>query len=645
MRLTLRRAAAFAACAASFTTAAQDNAYLDLSLDDLLNVRVNISSITEKPVREQPGIVSVITASEIRAQGARDLVDVLQLVPGYHFGTDIGGVVGPIFRGLWAYEGKTQIIVDGIELNEGGYGTIQLHRHFPAEQIRQLEIIRGPGSALYGGTAELSVIRITTKGAELEGGFASATLGVTDNAVSHHVAFATGGTFGDWRLSLSGALAEDYLSDEDYVDLDGFSYSLADESGLQPYNLNAGIAWRDLQVRVIYDFFDIRAFHSAGSVASTPRAYEFPTFAVFADYDFHPTDWWTITPRFTYRAQTPWRRIRTNGIQGIDITRTTYGLTNLLRLGEASNLQVGFEYYLDEGEVDELPNPADAATYFGGTSSTVDYDDWSVAAQYEVDTDWVNVTLGGRYEHHSAVGGSFVPRIGLTRAWDRLHVKALYAQSFRTPNIRVINELADPSAPLEAEQTSAWEVEVGYQFSPHLAVVGNVFYTAVDGPYVYVDNAGGYLAAGEVTTYGLEAEARYVQTWGSLGFGYSLYRAADNTVAVFATDDDATLLGAPNHKLTAKGTFHLAENLTWHVNGILTSELKAYVPLESGVGSYDPTFLLNTYLEYRAGGLSLGVGVNDLAASGRLFAQPYNGGHAVLPDKTREFYVRAGYAF
>ena len=72
-----------------------------LSLSELFQVKISLTTIRPKPIREQSAIVSVITAREIRASGARDLIDVLWLVPGYHFGVDLHGITGVGIRGFW----------------------------------------------------------------------------------------------------------------------------------------------------------------------------------------------------------------------------------------------------------------------------------------------------------------------------------------------------------------------------------------------------------------------------------------------------------------------------------------------------------------------------------------------------------------
>ncbi len=64
---------------------------------------------------------------------------------------------------MWSYEGKVLLSVDGIEMNELLFGTAQFTNRFPVDQIKSVEIIWGPGSAIYGGFAGLNVINIVTK--------------------------------------------------------------------------------------------------------------------------------------------------------------------------------------------------------------------------------------------------------------------------------------------------------------------------------------------------------------------------------------------------------------------------------------------------------------------------------------------------
>ncbi len=157
------------------TTTEVDGDFEELNLDRLLGLEVSVASLRATTLRESPGIVTVITRDEILYSGARDLVDVLMMVPGFFFAVDVQGVVGIGIRGQWAHEGKLLLIVDDQEMNELGYQTLAFGHHYPVEAIERIEIIRGPGSAIYGGNAELGVIKVTTRrGDTLRGARAAA---------------------------------------------------------------------------------------------------------------------------------------------------------------------------------------------------------------------------------------------------------------------------------------------------------------------------------------------------------------------------------------------------------------------------------------------------------------------------------------
>ncbi|HEY5947060.1 MAG TPA: TonB-dependent receptor plug domain-containing protein, partial [Kofleriaceae bacterium] len=78
----------------------------EVSLDDLLKTDVDVASKVPQTYREVPGVITVITREEIMDSGARDLEDVLMLVPGFSMGVDVEAVVSVGVRGNWGHEGK-----------------------------------------------------------------------------------------------------------------------------------------------------------------------------------------------------------------------------------------------------------------------------------------------------------------------------------------------------------------------------------------------------------------------------------------------------------------------------------------------------------------------------------------------------------
>src|ERR1019366_6896426 len=456
-----------------------------LDLAQLARVKIDIASIHSRPIREQPGIVSVIQAQEIRETGARELADILQLVPGFSLGQDVNGVVRPGFRGLWAYEGKLQLIVDGVEFNETLYGTKQLGHRIPADAIAEVEIIRGPGSAKYGGTAELAVVRVTTKGAEQNGGYGVVTPSFADGKVALDYTGGFGYTLGDWRVSANAFVGENFRSNRRYTALDGTSFDMTHASDIDTRMVNVGLGWKDLDVRLIYDLYQLEDRINFGEPLPQVEPISFESIAVAANYNWKVNDWLALTPSFTYRRQIPWH----GGVAGSTFADATdryiAELTAVASLSDDATLLAGFRYLRDKAEAEDTSfygMPA-AAFYNQGTSADVAYDTFSPYAQLDWDFDWVNVTVGGRYEHHSAVGGQFVPRLGLTKAWDRFHLKALYDQAYRTPNINILN--SPVNGIVESENTTSYQLEAGYIFDHGFSLTENVFYMQIEDPIVY----------------------------------------------------------------------------------------------------------------------------------------------------------------
>ncbi|HLP78404.1 MAG TPA: TonB-dependent receptor plug domain-containing protein, partial [Candidatus Paceibacterota bacterium] len=462
-------------------TAPATDPIMDLDIDALANVRINIASISPKTVEAQPAVVTVITAQEIEARGAKDLKDILELVPGFTSGYDVAMMVGPGFRGLWAYEGKVQVLVDGIEMNEGYFGNVFTLDQFAAQNIQQVEILRGPGSAMYGGTAELAVISITTKGAEQNGGFVSDRMVFNGHEFGDQVASSFGYPLtNNWRFSGNVAYSDIARSDKTYVSPDGtVRRNLSGNSADRPLELNLGVGWKDAELRVIYHRYqaqDQLIYGAAPYVIpqGMPGNIENNIFAVSAKDDFKFADRFTISPRATYKFEEPWyMTYNVSGtIQHRQYQRGDFDLPLKVEFSDSSKAVVGVHYYHEYAQAINISGVGQSASnYFNGTDH-VAHDDVAAYAQYDLDSKWVNLTVGGRYEYYSYSGNTFVPRVGLVKAWDRFHIKALYNEAFRTPNIGIVH---DAAGPLKNESTTGYELEAGYRFNGGFTLVGNLY--------------------------------------------------------------------------------------------------------------------------------------------------------------------------
>ena len=135
----------------------------DLSIEDLLNVEIVSATKTALRAIEAPSIVSVVTQQHIKDYGWISLNDVLYAQPGFSPSQDFDRRTVSA-RGM--YEGWNNnhllMLIDGIPYNDNLYGTAFTSEVTPLFLAKSLEIIRGPGSALYGSNATNGVIGINT---------------------------------------------------------------------------------------------------------------------------------------------------------------------------------------------------------------------------------------------------------------------------------------------------------------------------------------------------------------------------------------------------------------------------------------------------------------------------------------------------
>lgn len=129
---------------------------------------ISIATSIRQPISKAPAVASVITAEDIRRMGATDIDDVLETVPGLHVARNQFFNPIYVFRGIYSNNNpQVLVLVNGISIGnifQGDRGIAW--SGMPVQAISRIEVIRGPGSAVYGADAFAGVINIITKTAE-----------------------------------------------------------------------------------------------------------------------------------------------------------------------------------------------------------------------------------------------------------------------------------------------------------------------------------------------------------------------------------------------------------------------------------------------------------------------------------------------
>ncbi len=162
-------------CAASALAHAdkqsQTNSSLDvynLSLAELSQVQISIATGNSTSLDKAPATASVIYAAQIEAMGARTLDDVLETVPGLHISLSSLSRLDSVesIRGIHTgFNAQVLVMLNGVPVQGSVNGGRPVLFRLPVSSIERIEVIRGPGSAIYGADAFAGVVNVITKDA------------------------------------------------------------------------------------------------------------------------------------------------------------------------------------------------------------------------------------------------------------------------------------------------------------------------------------------------------------------------------------------------------------------------------------------------------------------------------------------------
>ena len=641
----------------------------DIAFADLMEIPIFLSASQQgQCTREAASIVSTITGEELLNRGARDLVDALQLIPGFSFGGNMVNMVGMGIRGITTDEGKLSVFLDGIILTEQRFGITGFGGHFPVDQIDRIEIIRGPGSILYGNFAELGVVNIITKkGHQLKGGTVGASYGRFARGEAGHNSFLTAGNqWDDFEVSLYAKYNESHRSDQFYHDANGGSFDMADYNQSESILGNFQIRYKDLSLHFLVDEYTVNSADGFADTISLPSKEvrnQFSTYALNLDFQHDVNDKIKLAASFDFSRQTPWKRTnfyhdgRAPKVkEQVAIDHYTFDLKSTFSSEQGHYLVIGNSFQFQDYQ-HQVSNFTGELPLFG---------DYTLYGEGVYKTDWANVLFALRFDWYSEYGTNVAPRFALTKQFEKFHYKAMYSQAFHAPtganyqlNVEYNqnNSLNREITQIRPEISHTYEIELGYQFQPNLDLTANIFYTEIQNYFLYSFDENFddfYDNAGELSTWGLEAVLNYQHAlWGKLKFNYSFYQSLSDVTTDFkALDSEGNVIhaesniGFPTHKLTANHNFKITDSLSFNHTVIFSSERYGYNG--SKLERHKPIWIYNTYLRYQNAiweGLEVGLGLYDVFNGQYQYVQSFNGSHPALPGNTREVRLKLSYQF
>lgn len=470
--------------------------------------RVQAATKTEIPISKAPSAVTVITAKQISESGSRSVADLLRLVAGVNVRwnpmvqtLDIRGF------GENPFSNRILLLIDGSPMNSGDTGGFPLSPsfdYFPIQNIKRIEIVRGPGSSLYGENAFWGVINIVTlSGEDLAGGMAQVYAGsrsTTDANVQYGKRLTNGSILGSVNITQSMFPQEFWIDDhskykanEIFVKgtlgdwqasvyrhsdrMDGFAEELGTAVGFPPTTEFASAH----KLEQTLDILSLKYNHAPAGAAIT--------YAADLSYShrngMHCAGCHAAqeAPQFSHKAN--------HGYQAIGDFRAG------LHMIPGHDVLIGFEARrLDRAEhKQELAD--DAAAAVAGYNKVALY----AQDQFDVVKDTLRAIVGLRYDQKSKLFASKTsPRAALVYTPnDRLVVRGGYSSAFRFPTFSELyqaswfltvstDQLPIPPFPLSVflpnetlkpEEISTFDLGAEYQLSPSVSLKTDLYRTKV----------------------------------------------------------------------------------------------------------------------------------------------------------------------
>lgn len=558
-------------------------------LDDVFDVfdgliktrKTTIATGVEQSTGHAPSATTVITAQDIEAMGAQDLDEVLETVPGLHVAF-FPARYDPIYviRGIYSdFNPQVLLLINDIPWK----GLLTGHRTvvgdgIPINAIKRIEIIRGPGSAVYGADAWAGVINIITKNKqdlpETEFGMRSGSFNTKEIWALH------GGHYAGFDASIT-LEHRDTEGHQEIIEADAqtaLDKIYGTQVSLAPGAVNLSRRGTDIRLDVSRNAWQwrvgLRDRDRVGTGAGNSRALDpiglYAEQQVSSDLSYHHTDFqdWDMTVLLNYLS-TGWdverdiytyppgafagqypkghfsKEVESAERQfGLSLSAFYSGITHhLLRFGAGysygklhdvrtvRNFGIDFETNLP------VPTGSDPVLVKPFVREGVRKDNYLfLQDSWKLTTDW-DLTAGIRYDDYSDFGSTINPRLALVwQTHPKLTSKLLYGRAFRAPAFFELYATNSPVAqgnPLvEPETLESLELAFNYCITPYLHVESNFFtYKTADTiRYVRASPETVPLAqnVGSQKSFGFEGELRWKMTSkSSLLANYAFVKVTD----------------------------------------------------------------------------------------------------------------------
>ncbi len=516
-------------CKSSNASELEDMRYM--SMDELLNMQITVASRSEMPFWKSPSSVTLFSRADIRNLGVRTLFELLSYVPGFYsmMNSVEGNQSHMIMRGhAQKYANTLLVLLNGQRVNDDYTGGINyLFRYFNIHNASKIEVIRGPGSALYGSNAYNGVVNIITDPTD-EVAVELGSLGIVDFYWSN----STG--VNDWKLGATIDFYRDNGDDfDDVFDRFGLQTTTQDPKEVQQISLFAGDGITNIHLQYLksmrQDYYLFRRLRDGVTEI------ELDHWMLYGNHQLINNDRWKLgfSAGYQFAARKSVTALAPGGSppfepadflfgEDIEYQSKNLAIDGFYQYTAGVSFNFGMAFYLSQ-----VPDAYLRSNYdlfgdlsFLGNLVTFDNSDERVVldkkrhinsgylqAQWDFSQN-LSVTAGLRFDAYNDVDNALTPRLAFVyQLGENRGFKLIYGEAYRAPSLGDLYDeesgLVLGNASLEASEITSIEAVYFTTLGNH-SLTGtwfsneqtNLIGFRTDGDSVFLDNVAGNDAAG-----------------------------------------------------------------------------------------------------------------------------------------------------
>jgi iron complex outermembrane receptor protein len=579
---------------------AKDNTPDSLELINILDMKVSTASKYEQNVNEAPASVTIITSDDIDRYGYKTLIDVLSSTRSFNVRTDRNyfytgtrGIESPN-----GYNNTIVVMINGHIINENVYNSPSLWYDLALDMsiIDRIEIIRGPGSSLYGTGAMIATINIITKNGKKYDGLRFSSSSGTDNFFEIEGTFAK--KIDDFDFLLSATYVENEGSDLYFKEFDTPETNSGIAKGIDWLRANSifiSSSYLGFTLNSNYTYYNKGVpgapyetiFNNSNTVSLDKR--------FFADLSYSKN----VSSDLSLTGKIYFDHYKYEGTYAYDTLEYESDLGEAWGINFLATYDLFINNRLIAGIESKFINNSDYKLWNDANIKLFDKNNpYEVYSMYLQDSyqflEYFSVTGGIRYDNYSNYGNAITPKLAFI--WNPLKsttLKLLYNEGFRIPNIYETlytdYRTQKSNEQLKPEKIRTYELVTEVKISEAISTTISIF----DYNYYYmislvVDESDGlsqFQNYSKVTSKGVEIELNMRLMNGVRAYTSYSYQSVINII------DNSKIPNSPENIFNA-GLSYTNNLFTISIESVYESERETFYESKT-----EPFIILNSFLK------------------------------------------------